>query len=186
MKYRISVPIIFTALLMPFSFLNAHHNTHSEFGWFDTTSVTFEGEIVKIAWGNPHVALDIESTGGDIAAGEKWRVVSHPVNIMTNYDIKGSDFVVGGNVKVIGWKHRRKLPALWLRAVQKGEQLISVMRFTDMQDIANGVLEQKNIVPAADLNGSNPKRAGDDAIEKLRAMGLLDDDGMLIWPPPQK
>jgi hypothetical protein len=46
------------------------------------------------------------------------------------------------------------------------------------------VFEDMNIVPAANLNGSAPERAGADTVEKLREMGLLDEKGMMIWPPP--
>jgi hypothetical protein len=41
-----------------------------------------------------------------------------------------------------------------------------------------------NIVPAANLNGSPPERAGADTVAKLAEMGLLDDKGLMIWPPP--
>jgi hypothetical protein len=41
-----------------------------------------------------------------------------------------------------------------------------------------------NIVPAANLNGSPPERAGPETVSKLSEMGLLDEDGMMIWPPP--
>jgi hypothetical protein len=43
-----------------------------------------------------------------------------------------------------------------------------------------------NIVPAANLNGSAPERAGAETVEKLRAMGLLDANGLMIWPPPAR
>jgi len=52
-----------------------------------------------------------------------------------------------------------------------------------MIDIAKGVFEDMNIVPAANLNGSPPERAGADTVRKLAEMGLLDDDGLMIWPP---
>ncbi len=186
MKYLTSTFVILAAMLTPFSFLHAHHNTHSEFGWFDKEPITFEGKIVNIAWSNPHVAIDFETTGGDVPAGEKWRLVSHPVNIMNSYNIKGTDFTVGDSVKVIGWPHRRGLPAIWLRAVKSGDgPMRSIMRFTDMRDIANGVLEEREIQPAYDLNGSMTGRAGDEVVEKLRAMSLVDDDGRMIWPPPE-
>jgi hypothetical protein len=40
------------------------------------------------------------------------------------------------------------------------------------------------LVAPLNLNGSPPERAGADTVEKLRAMGLLDADGRMVWPPP--
>jgi hypothetical protein len=39
------------------------------------------------------------------------------------------------------------------------------------------------IQPAANLNGSPPERAGADTVARLEAMGLIDDEGLMIWPP---
>jgi len=59
----------------------------------------------------------------------------------------------------------------------------SNLRFTDMIDIANGTFESLNIVPPANLNGASPLRAGEEVAAKLAEMGLVDDDGNVIWPP---
>jgi hypothetical protein len=180
MKKLISTLFSLTIFLLPFSSLYAHHNTHSEFGWFDTPTMSFEGKIVKIAWGNPHVAIDVENS-----VGEKWRLVSHPINVTNTHGFKKEQFAVGDTLKVIGWKHLRGKPLIWLRAIQNGDgPMLSIMRFSDMQDIANGTLEQLNITPAASLAGSSPQRAGPEAVKKLGEMGLLDDEGLVIWPPP--
>ena len=85
MNKLISTLFFLTIILAPLTGLYAHHNTNTEFAWFDTPAVTFEGKIVRIAWGNPHVSIDVESTGGDIPAGEKWRLVSHPINITVQH-----------------------------------------------------------------------------------------------------
>ena len=75
---------------------------------------------------------------------------------------------------------------MWPRAIQINDgPMRSNLRFTDMIDIANDVFEEMNIVPAANLNGSSPSRAGADAVEKLRDLGLIDDEGLMIWPPPR-
>ena len=95
------------------------------------------------------------------------------------------DFAAGDRVRVIGWKHIRGAPMMWPRAIQVNDgPMRSNLRFTDMIDIANGVFEEMNIVPAANLNGSPSVRAGTDAVRKLDAMGLLDDEGRMIWPAP--
>jgi len=173
-------------LIMPLA-IQAHHNTQTEFGWFDQETKYAEGEIKRIRWGNPHVMVDVEVTSseGDFPVGESWRLISHPVAIMTAHGFDGSEFAVGDSVKFHGHTHLRGHPLLWLRAVQVNDgPMRSSMRFNDMIDIANGVFEAKNMLPAANTHGSPPGRAGAENVEKLRAMGLIDDDGLMIWPPP--
>ena len=177
---------VFLFLITPLA-IQAHHNTQTEFGWFDEETKYAEGEIKRIRWGNPHVMVDVEITSseGDFTAGESWRLISHPVAIMTAHGFDGSEFAVGDSLKFHGHAHLRDHPLLWLRAVQVNDgPMRSSMRFNDMIDIANGVFEAKNMLPAANTSGSPPGRAGAENVEKLRAMGLIDDDGLMIWPPP--
>jgi hypothetical protein len=165
----------------------AHHNSEAEYGAFATPTVYVEGKIVAINWGNPHIGIDIETTGGDVPAGQHWRLESHPTRIMEQYGFKRADFAVGDSVKLLGWKNLRNQPLMWPRAIQVNDgPMRSNLRFRDMQDIANGVFESEHIVPAANLNGSPPERAGKEAVDKLRAMGLLDEKGRMVWPPPGK
>lgn len=163
----------------------AHHNSQAEYGPFGSDTMYVEGRIVNIRWANPHVSFDMETTGGDIAAGENWRFESHPINIMIAYGFAREDFNVGDDVRIIGWKSLRGAPMIWPRAIQVNDgPMRSNLRFTDMIDIAKGDFEAMNIVPAANLNGSPPERSGEDTVQRLREMGLIDDAGLMIWPPP--
>jgi hypothetical protein len=165
----------------------AHHNSEAEYGAFATPTVYVEGKIVAIIWGNPHVGIDILTTGGEVPAGQHLRLESHPTRIMEQYGFKQSDFKVGDRVSLYGWKNVRKQPLMWPRAIQVNDgPMRSNLRFRDMQDIANGIFESEHIVPAANLSGSPPERAGRETVEKLRAMGLIDAKGLMIWPPPQR
>jgi len=163
---------------------HAHHNSQAEFGAFGSDTIYVEGRIVAINWANPHISIDIETTGGDLAAGQNWRLVSHPVQIMIDYGFAREEFEVGDSVRLLGWKNLRGAPQIWPRAIQINDgPLKSNLRFTDMIDIAKGRFEAMGIVPAANLNGSPPERAGADTVAKLAEMGLLDADGRMIWPP---
>jgi hypothetical protein len=163
----------------------AHHNTQAEFGAFGSPTIYVEARIVRVSWANPHIAIDIEITGGDIPAGEKWRLASHPIRIMEEYGFAATDFAPGDVLKLHTWKHIRNQPQVWPRAIQVNDgPMRSNLRFTDMIDIANGTFAAKNITPPLNLNGSPPERAGAEVVEKLRAMGLLDEKGLMIWPPP--
>jgi hypothetical protein len=166
---------------------SAHHSSQAEFGPFGSPTTYVEARIVDIDWGNPHISMDLEVTGGALAAGEHWRLVSHPVRIMEEYGFKREDFAVGDTLKLRTWLHVRKQPLLWPRAIQVNDgPMRSNLRFTDMIDIANGVFDSLNIVAPLNLNGSPPGRAGPETVKKLGEMGLLDANGQMIWPPPQK
>jgi hypothetical protein len=175
----------FLLALLPVSALLAHHNTQSEFGSFDSPTYEVEGTISRIVWGNPHIAIEVVITAGDIPAGEKWRVASHPVQVQIDHGFVKEDFAVGDTIRMHAWKHIRGLPQLWPRAIQVNDgPMKSNMRFTDMIDIARGTFADMNIVPAANLNGSPSARAGEKAVESLRQMGLLDAEDNMIWPAP--
>ena len=163
----------------------AHHNTQTEYGAFDAATIVVEGTISRVIWGNPHVGIEITSTGGDVEPGKKWRVNSHPIQIQIDHGFSKEEFVQGASIKVIGWQNLRGLPTIWPRAMQIGDgPMKSNMRFTDMIDIAKGTFTSMNIVPAANLNGSPSARAGEAYVAKLREMGLLDPQGNMIWPAP--
>jgi hypothetical protein len=162
----------------------AHHNSQAEYGPFGSETMYVEGTIVAINWSNPHVSFDMRTTGGEISAGENWRFESHPIRIMNQYGFEQSDFAVGDNVRIIGWKNVRGAPMIWPRAIQINEgPMRSNLRFTDMIDIAKGVFVEMNIAPPLNLNGSPPQRAGAEVVQTLEQMGLLDDEGLMIWPP---
>lgn len=179
------IVLLFAIGVLASAGLSAHHSSQAEFGPFGSETITIEGTIVDIDWANPHIGIDIRTTGGEVEAGKNWRLVSHPVQIMIAYGFQREEFAVGDQVKVIGWTNLRGAPQMWPRAIQVNDgPMKSNLRFTDMIDIAKGVFESMNIQPAANLNGSPPERAGAETVITLREMGLLDADGLMIWPPP--
>ena len=178
-----SMALIAAALALQ-SGVQAHHNSQAEFGAFGSDTIAVEGTIVAINWGNPHISIDIRTTGGDLPAGQNWRLVSHPVQIMNDYGFVREEFAVGDHVKLLGWKNVRGAPQIWPRAIQVNDgPMKSNLRFTDMIDIAKGAFESLHIQPAANLNGSPPARAGEETVARLKEMGLIDDKGLMIWPP---
>jgi hypothetical protein len=164
---------------------SAHHSSQAEFGPFASPTVDVEAQIVDINWGNPHISMDLRITGGALPGGEHWRLVTHPVRIKEEYGFQRGDFAVGDKLKLKTWLHVRKQPLLWPRAIQVNDgPMRSNLRFTDMIDIANGVFDSLDIVAPLNLNGSPPARAGEETVKKLAEMGLLDENGLMIWPPP--
>ena len=182
---RMTPAILMTAALaLAPAGVRAHHDSQAEFGAFGSDTIVVEGTIARVYWGNPHIGIDIRTTGGELPANQNWRLVSHPIQIMNQYGFAAEEFAVGDRVKVIGWKNVRGAPQIWPRAIQVNDgPMKSNLRFTDMIDIAKGVFASMNIQPAANLNGSAPERAGVETVAKLREMGLIDAEGRMIWPP---
>lgn len=179
-----AMTLVAAALVLQPVGARAHHNSQAEFGAFGSDTIYVEGTIVAINWANPHISIDIRTTGGELPAGQNWRLVSHPIQIMNAYGFERDEFTVGDKVRLLGWKNLRGAPQIWPRAIQVNDgPMKSNLRFTDMIDIAKGVFESMNIQPAANLNGSPPARAGAETVDKLREMGLLDENGLMIWPP---
>lgn len=181
-----AAPMVVTAaaLVLLSAGVFAHHNSQAEFGAFGSDTIAVEGTIVNINWANPHISIDIRTTGGELPAGQNWRLVSHPIQIMNDYGFVREEFAVGDHVKLLGWKNVRGAPQIWPRAIQVNDgPLKSNLRFTDMIDIAKGTFEAMHIRPAANLNGSPPARAGAETVAKLKEMGLIDEKGLMIWPP---
>jgi hypothetical protein len=184
LKHAALMALMVGGLALQTSGVQAHHSSQAEFGPFGSDTILVEGTIVAVHWTNPHISIDIRTTGGELPAGQNWRLVSHPVQIMNDYGFVREEFAVGDTVKLLAWKNIRGAPQMWPRAIQVNDgPMKSNLRFTDMIDIAKGVFESMNIRPAANLNGSPPERAGSETVAKLKQMGLIDEKGLMIWPP---
>jgi hypothetical protein len=179
--------LVLSLALLVSKLLWAHHNTQAEYGPFGSDFIRVEGTVTDIKWGNPHVAFTITVTGGELPAselGQSWQVNSHPINVMIDYGFSKEEFAIGDQLNLLTWRHVRGTRHLWPRAIQVNEgPFKSNLRYTDMIDIANGTFTALGIEPASNLNGSAPIRAGSDTVEKLGQLGLLDDQGNMIWPP---
>ena len=174
-------------LLLPFG-VAGHHNTQAEYGPFGSDFIKVDGVVTDIRWGNPHIQIEIEVTGGDLPAsetGKKWVVNSHPINVMIAYGFQKEEFAVGDRLHLLTWRHVRGINHLWPRAIQVNDgPLKSNLRFTDMIDIAEGTFDALGITPAANLAGSSPQRSGAATVRKLEELGYLDAEGNMIWPLP--
>jgi hypothetical protein len=140
--------------------------------------------VFGLKWITPHLFINIEATGGEVEAGENWRLTTHPIHIMEDtYSIHKDDFKEGDSVKIEGWFHIRGQPLMQIRAIQVNDgPLRSTLRFADMRDIVNGNYKTSNILPPKTLQGSNPGRSGKETVAGLRELGFLDDEGNMKLP----
>ncbi len=162
----------------------AHHSVPAEYGDSSTPYNYIEGTIQRVAWANPHIFINMSTTGGDLEAGENWRLTTHPVNIMTGtYGFEANEFAVGDSVKVYGWFHLRGQPLFQIRAISINDgPMRSTLRFTDLREIVSGKLQDSGIVPTEYINGTDPGRAGPEAVAGLHELGYLDEDGNVNLP----
>lgn len=162
----------------------AHHNVTSEYG-SDSPLIRVEGEIVEMQWFNPHVAIFIETTGGDLGAAKLFRVNSHPVNIMTDtYGMTEDEFKVGDQVEIYGRAHIRGMPQIWMRAVSVNDgPMRSAVAHRDLQDLLSGDLGRLGIVPAPSLDGSIVNRRIDEqGVARLKELGIVDENNRVRLP----
>lgn len=172
------------ALLGLFASASAHHNVPAEYGDVRGPTTYIEGKIVKVMWRNPHIFINIETSGGELPAGQNWRLTTHPVHIMQDtYGFTKEDFNVGDKVLVRGWLHILGQPLMQIRAIQVNDgPMRSTLRFADLREVVAGTFKSFGIAPTPTLDGSDPGRTGEETVSKLRELGWIDENGMVSIP----
>ncbi len=173
-----------SAILIVIGSAQAHHSVPAEYGDVRGPTTYVEGKIVKVMWRNPHIFINIETTGGELNAGENWRLTTHPIHIMEDtYGFSKDDFAEGDSVLVHGWLHIREQPLMQIRAIQVNDgNKRSTLRFADLREIVAGTFKSFGILPTPTLHGMNPARTGEKTIGRLRELGWLDENGMVKVP----
>ena len=84
---------IVTLLVLGLTPAMAHHGTAN---YFDLTNIaTVEGDVVSIAWRNPHVTLELRRTD-DGGANEIWEIEGSSLNALARIGV-GPDIVAVGD-----------------------------------------------------------------------------------------
>ena len=163
---------------------SAHHSVPAEYGDSGTPTHYIEGTISRVLWNNPHIFINIVTSGGEVEAGENWRLTTHPINIMEGtYGFRSDEFQEGDEVKVYGWFHLRGQPLFQIRAISVNDRpMQSTLRFSDLRDIVKGTLAEQQIIPTRNINGTSPGRAGAETVRALGEMGYLDEQGNVNLP----
>ena len=184
MMMRKAKTFIVSAILIIVGSAQAHHGVPAEYGDVRGPTTYVEGKIVKVMWRNPHIFINIETTGGELAAGENWRLTTHPIHIMEDtYGFSKDEFAVGDSILVHGWLHIRGQPLMQMRAVQVNDgPKRSTLRFADLREIVAGTFKSFGIMPTPTLDGMDPARTGEKTIGQLRELGWLDENGMVKIP----
>ena len=179
-----SKTVLFSLGVLASALVGAHHSVPAEYGDSGTPTHYIEGTISRVLWANPHIFINIATSGGEVEAGENWRLTTHPINIMTEtYGFQNDDFAEGDRVRVYGWFHLRGQPLFQIRAISVNDgPMLSTLRFSDLRDIVNGTIANSEIVPTTNINGTSPGRAGAETVRKLGEMGYLDEDGNVNLP----
>lgn len=82
----------------------AHHSNAE----YDRSALReLEGELVGVAWANPHIAFKLR-TVNDAGAAQEWELAGLPVALLEKAGLWGGMFAVGDRVKVAGYASRRR------------------------------------------------------------------------------
>ena len=97
---------LFVALACWFVSCAAHaHHSNAE---YDRSALReLEGELVGVAWANPHIAFKLR-TVNSAGAIEDWELAGLPIALLEKAGLSGSMFAVGDRVKVAGYTSRRR------------------------------------------------------------------------------
>jgi len=183
-KMNIRSAALASTILFLVASAQAHHSVPAEYGDVRGPTTYVEGKIVKVMWRNPHIFINIETTGGELTTGENWRLTTHPIHIMEDtYGFSKDDFAEGDSVLVHGWLHIRGQPLMQIRAIQVNDgPKRSTLRFADLREVVNGTFKSYGILPTPTLHGSDPSRTGEETVGKLRELGWIDENGMVNVP----
>lgn len=89
----------------------AAHAHHSNAEYDRSALRELEGELVGVAWANPHVAFKLR-TVSDAGVVEDWELGGLPIGLLEQAGLAKSMFAVGDRVKVAGYPSRRRAAML--------------------------------------------------------------------------
>jgi hypothetical protein len=93
---RVFIGCLLAAVFTP---AMAHHGTAN---YFDLANIaTVEGDVVSIAWRNPHVTLELRRTD-DGGANEIWEIEGSSVNALARVGVGPDIVAVGDHIKLTG------------------------------------------------------------------------------------
>lgn len=113
-----AVVFAFAACALGGSALSAHHSFAAEFDI--EQPVTLRGTITKLDWINPHswIYLDVKTADGKV---EQWEVeTAAPMQLMRR-GVRRTDFPLGVEVQVSGFRARHKSHVAAARSVKKAD-----------------------------------------------------------------
>lgn len=100
MNRALLIPLLATGLLATAG-AAAHH------GWSEydaTRTLNVVGTVQKVGFSNPHVVIDLQTTG---PSGRTWEAVLAPPSRMQARGLPANGLRVGMTARVVGYPHKR-------------------------------------------------------------------------------
>ena len=107
MKRTRSLALLIMWCLLPIV-IRAHHSGSE----YDRTTIEIEGELLEVAWQNPHVHFTVRTTD---PSGKTltWEIEANSLSILRRTDATPENLKVGDTIKVAGAPSRRAPNRMW-------------------------------------------------------------------------
>jgi len=100
----ISLALIACGLATAPAIVSGHHSMAE----YDRSAVLeFEGEVLRVAWRNPHILLDIQTTDANGSA-VVWNLEGSAVSAQRRHGVEDGLVEVGDHVRVAGWRSTQR------------------------------------------------------------------------------
>jgi hypothetical protein len=115
MKKNLFTALITVGLVLSTASAYAHHSFSSEFD--QNQPITLEGTLTKLDWVNPHgfIYIDVKGSDGKVV---NWAVETGAPNALLRRGVRKSDFIIGSQIKVQGFRAKSGLPVANGRTVK--------------------------------------------------------------------
>ena len=114
-RYLLLVVAVIFATVIPGK---AHHSFAAEFD--ATQPVTLQGTVTKLDWINPHgwIFIDVKGPNGTV---ERWEIETAGPTQLMRRGMRRTDFPIGVELVVTGFKARKKPFVAAARSVKKAD-----------------------------------------------------------------
>ncbi|MED5534803.1 MAG: DUF6152 family protein [Pseudomonadota bacterium] len=165
--------LIFTLVLLVLPSFGSAHHSRAEFA---NEIREIEGEVVEVAWRNPHPVLTLRTTN-DAGENELWDVEGwQSANVLSRKGVAGDVFTVGQNVRAAVRRSNRRPQLLLGISISLGDGTQALLRPGFEPYWPDEAVVGSNAPALASANSNSPN---DQALGLFRVWSFVDREGPL-------